>query len=82
MTTEMEDALWRCARRAKYAEDAKAIFKARARIIELEAALRDMTSNRVHDALCQCFEDWENEHRDYERAATLVETMRREEAAE
>jgi len=57
MAVEQEDALWRAARRAKWQDDARAIYAARARLIELEALLRDIT-NSQHDA--------------YERAAALL----------
>jgi hypothetical protein len=43
------------------------------RIHELVEALRGMTTNRVHDALCQNFEEWEPEHAAFARAKELVE---------
>ena len=49
------------------------ILAAGERIAELEAALRDMTCNQIHDALCQVFEDWENPHTYYRRAQELLE---------
>jgi len=44
MAMEIEDALWRAARRAKWPQDAQAIYTARARLIELEATLREIVA--------------------------------------
>jgi hypothetical protein len=49
-----------------------AILAALKRGRECEAALRALTTNRVHDALCLAFKAWENEHSDFDRARLVL----------
>lgn len=55
-----------------FSKETAALIAANARILALEVALRSMTSNRVHDAFCQCFEEWETEHKVFDCAKALV----------
>lgn len=50
----------------------EAILAALKRGRECEAALRALTTNRIHDALCLAFEAWENEHSDFDRARLVL----------
>ena len=50
----------------------EAVLAALRRGRECESALRALTTNRVHDALCRTFAAWENEHSDFDRARLVL----------